>query len=96
MRSWLLPKGLSIQMLFVYEMNMSTEVLSVRIRGELKKEAEKLNVDIRNVVERALAEAVEQAKRKKLEEAINALLLGMGKLSEDEWVRAVRECRREG
>lgn len=74
---------------------MSTEVLSVRIRGELKKEAEKLNVDIRNVVERALAEAVEQAKRKKLEEAINALLLGMGKISEDEWVRAVRECRRE-
>ena len=91
-----MPKGLSIQTLFVYGMNMSTEVLSVRIRGELKKEAEKLNVDIRNVVERALAEAVEQAKRKKLEEAINALLLGMGKISEDEWVRAVRECRREG
>ena len=74
---------------------MSTEVLSVRIRRELKKEAEKLNINMKSVVEKALAEAIEQAKRKKLSEAINALLLEMKEISEDEWVRVVRECRRE-
>ncbi len=60
---------------------MSTEVLSVRIRirKELKKEAERLNINVKNVVEKALAEAIEQAKRKKLSEAINTLLLEMGK-----------------
>ncbi|MBS7645308.1 MAG: DUF4145 domain-containing protein [Candidatus Bathyarchaeia archaeon] len=74
---------------------MSTEVLSVRIRKELKKEVEKLNVDVKGVVEKALAEAVEQAKKRKLEEAIDALLRVMEGISEDEWVRAVKECRRE-
>ena len=74
---------------------MSTEVLSVRIRKELKKEAERLNINVKNVVEKALAEAIEQAKRKKLSEAINTLLLEMGEISEDEWVRTVKECRRE-
>ena len=74
---------------------MSTEVLSVRIKRELKKEAEKLNINMKSVVEKALAEAIEQAKRKKLSEAINALLLEMKEISEDEWVRVVRECRRE-
>jgi len=66
---------------------MSTEVLSVRIRKELKREAEKLNINMRSVVEKALAEAIEQAKRKKLSEAINALLLEMRGVSEDEWVK---------
>ena len=74
---------------------MSTEVLSVRIKRELKREAEKLNINMKSVVEKAIAEAIEQAKRKKLSEAINALLLEMKEISEDEWVRAVRECRRE-
>ncbi|MCD6537459.1 DUF4145 domain-containing protein [Candidatus Bathyarchaeota archaeon] len=74
---------------------MSTEVLSVRIRKELKREAEKLNINMRSVVEKALAEAIEQAKRKKLSEAIDALLLEMRGVSEDEWVRVVRERRRE-
>ena len=73
---------------------MSTEVLSVRIERELKREAEKLNIDIKKVVEKALVEAVEQAKRRKFEEAINALLLEMEKVSEDEWVRVIKESRR--
>ena len=53
------------------------------------------NINVKSVVEKALAEAIEQAKRKRLSEAINALLLEMKEISEDEWVRAVRECRRE-
>lgn len=92
-KSWR-PKRLSIQVIFAYKSNMSTEVLSVRIERELKREAEKLNIDIKKVVEKALAEAVEQAKRRKFEEAINALLLEMEKVSEDEWVRVIKESRR--
>jgi len=74
---------------------MSTEVLSVRISGELKRETEKLGIDVKSVVEKALADAVEQAKSRRLEEAINILLKEMGEISNDEWVRVVKECRRE-
>ncbi|MEM3661024.1 MAG: DUF4145 domain-containing protein [Thermoproteota archaeon] len=74
---------------------MSTAVLSIRISWELKRETEKLGIDVKSVVEKALADAVEQAKRRKLEEAINMLLKEMGEISEEEWVRVVKECRRE-
>ncbi|MBO3753526.1 MAG: DUF4145 domain-containing protein [Candidatus Brockarchaeota archaeon] len=74
---------------------MSTEVLSIRISGELKREAEKFGIDVKSVVEKALTDAVEQAKRRKLEEAINMLLEEMGEISDREWVRVVKECRRE-
>jgi len=74
---------------------MSTEVLSIRIKKDLKREAERLNLNIKDIIEKALAEAIEQAKRKRLEEAINALLLEMKEISEDEWVKTVKECRRE-
>jgi hypothetical protein len=50
---------------------------------------------IKDVVERALVDAIEQARRRKLEEAIGALLPKMEKISEEEWVRVVKECRRE-
>lgn len=89
------PEGLSIHSFFVYKQIMSTEVLSIRISGELKRETEKLGIDVKSVVEKALADAVEQAKRRKLEEAINMLLKEMDEISEEEWVRVVKECRRE-
>ncbi|MBO3842908.1 MAG: DUF4145 domain-containing protein, partial [Candidatus Brockarchaeota archaeon] len=66
---------------------MSTEVLSIRISGELKRETEKLGIDVKSVVEKALTDAVEQAKRRKLEEAINMLLKEMEEISDGEWVR---------
>ena len=74
---------------------MSTEVLSIRIRKDLKRQAEKLNINVKDVVEKALAEAIEQAKRERLKESINMLLLEMKGVSEEQWVRVVRECRRE-
>jgi hypothetical protein len=48
---------------------VSSEVLSVRIKRELKREVEKLNLDVRSIVESALAIAVERAKRERLEKA---------------------------
>jgi hypothetical protein len=73
---------------------MSTEVLSVRIRRELKREVERLKLDVRGILERALIAAIEQEKKKRLEEAVNALVLEMERVSEGEWVRGVKECRR--
>ena len=70
-------------------------VISVRVRRELKLEAERLGVNVREVVERALEEAVREAKRKR----ILSLLREMGRLAsglgEEEWVEIVREVRRE-
>jgi len=74
---------------------MSTEVLSIRVKRELKREAERLNLDIRSIVENALAIAIEKARRERLEKSISMLLLDMEGVSESEWIRAVRECRKE-
>jgi post-segregation antitoxin (ccd killing protein) len=43
---------------------MSTEVLSARVRSELKEEALRLGIDVRSVIERALEEEVRRAKRR--------------------------------
>ena len=71
---------------------MSTVVLSVRVRRELKEEAERLGIDLRAVVERALEEEIKQARRarfkKLLEEALDAM-----DMTVEDWVNAVREAR---
>ncbi len=73
---------------------MSTEVLSVRIRRDLKEEVAKLGINVREVVERALEEEVRRVKAEILRRAIERGIEAMD-LSVDEWVEAVREVRRE-
>ena len=73
---------------------MSTEVISLRIKRELKEEVIKLGINVREVVERALEEEVKKIKTEMLKEAIDRGLKAMD-LSIDEWVKAVREIRRE-
>lgn len=73
---------------------MSTEVISVRIKRELKEEVIKLGINVREVVERALEEEVKKIKTEMLKEAIDRGLKAMD-LSIDEWVKAVKEIRRE-
>ena len=72
---------------------MSTEVLSVRVRRDLKEEVVRLGINVREVVERALEEEVRRVKVEILRKAIERGLKAMD-LSVDEWVRAVREVRR--
>ena len=73
---------------------MSTVVLSVRVRRELKEEAERLGIDIRAVVERALEEEIRRVRitrfRRIIEEALRSMDIPV-----DEWVRAVKEVRLE-
>ncbi len=52
---------------------MSTVVLSVRIRRELKEEAERLGINIREVVEKALEEGIERVRREAVEKALESL-----------------------
>jgi hypothetical protein len=74
--------------------SLNIEKMSIRISKELKEEIEKLNIDTKNIVEKPLIDAIERAKKRKLEETINALLPDMEK-SQAEWIRVVKECRKE-
>lgn len=73
---------------------MSTVVLSVRIKKELKREAEELGIDIRSVVERALREEILRVKRRYFKELLDRALKDMD-VSVEEWVKDVRESRGE-
>jgi post-segregation antitoxin (ccd killing protein) len=73
---------------------MSTVVLSVRIRKELKEEAERLGINIRNVVERALREEIYRVKKMHFKKLLEEALRNMN-ISVNEWVEAVKEERRE-
>ena len=66
----------------------------MRIKRELKEEVIKLGINVREVIERALEEEVKKIKTEMLKEAIDRGLKAMD-LSIDEWVKAVREIRRE-
>jgi len=72
---------------------LSTVVLSVRVRRELKEEAEKLNIDVRKVIEEALEEAIERARREKLRKALQNFGRNLEKISVEEWINIIRECR---
>ena len=71
---------------------MSTAVLSVRIRRELKEEVERLGIDVRSVVEKALEEEVRRAKRERFRRLLEQALESMD-VTVEECVQAVREAR---
>lgn len=71
---------------------MSTEVLSIRIRKGLKDEARRLNINIKEIVEKALEEEVRRVKEVRLRGLLDKALNSMN-ISVDEWVKAVRESR---
>jgi post-segregation antitoxin (ccd killing protein) len=73
---------------------VSTDVLSVRIRRELKEEAFRLGVDVRAVVERALEEEVRRKRKEGFRKLLEEALRGCD-VTVEEWVEAVREARRE-
>ena len=74
--------------------SMSTEVLSVRVRRELKEEAERLGIDIRSVVERALEEEIRRVRKLRFKSLLEEMLKSVD-ITAEEWVEAVRESRLE-
>ena len=73
---------------------MSTSVVSVRVRRELKEEAERLGIDLRAVVEKALEEEVRRVRADLFRRLLGEALREMD-TSVEEWVRSVRESREE-
>ena len=71
---------------------VSTAVLSVRIRKELKEEAERMGIDIKSVVERALEEEIRRIKRERFKKLLEEALKSMSLTAED-WVNTVKESR---
>jgi antitoxin component of RelBE/YafQ-DinJ toxin-antitoxin module len=70
-----------------------TEVLSVRVKKNLKKEAEKLGLDLRAVIEGVLEELV--AEKKSNAQKIAKELRELMNVKPQEWVNDVRETRNE-
>jgi antitoxin component of RelBE/YafQ-DinJ toxin-antitoxin module len=73
---------------------METEVLSVRVRKSLKDEAEKMGVDLKSAVEALLEELVAE-KKAKAQKRAEELRQAMGNVTVEEWVKDVKETRRE-
>ena len=63
---------------------MHTAVISVRVRRELKEEATKLGINLKQVIERALEEEIKEKKRLKLKKIIEEGLNSMN-ITEEEW-----------
>lgn len=70
-----------------------TEVLSVRVRKGLKKEAEKLGIDLRSAVEKTLEELVSEKKTKA--QNISEELKELMDVTPEEWADDVKATRRE-
>jgi len=74
---------------------LSTAVLSIRVRKELKEEAERLGINLKEVIERALEAEIERARMERAKNLIDEALRSMD-LKEEEWVKVVKESRLEG
>ena len=76
-------------------LSVSTTVISIRIRKELKRKARELGIDVREVVEKALEEAIRRREEEELIKALEELRSLFSRISEKEWVDAVRKSRDE-
>jgi antitoxin component of RelBE/YafQ-DinJ toxin-antitoxin module len=73
---------------------METAVLSVRVKKSLKEEAEKMGIDIKPAVE-ALLEKLVAEKKAKAQKRAEELRRAMGNVTVEEWVRDIKQTRRE-
>lgn len=73
--------------------NVTTEVLSVRVKKSLKDEAEKLGVDLKKAVEQLLEDLVAEKKAKAKQRAKE--LRELMDVKPEEWINDVRATRHE-
>ncbi len=72
---------------------MKTEVLSIRVRRDLKEEAEGLGIDIRKTLEEILEEMV--AAKKQKSSSVAKELHKLMNVTTEEWLDGVRASREE-
>lgn len=72
-----------------------SDVISVRVRKELKRRAEELGINLREVVDRALEEAIRKKEMERVRTIAKKIQENMQGISEEEWAQLVRESRDE-
>ena len=72
---------------------MTTEVLSIRVKKNLKDEAEKVGIDIKSAVEKLLEDLVAEEKAKARQRAKR--LRELMNVTPEEWAQDVRATRDE-
>ena len=70
-------------------------MISVRVRRNLKEEAFRLGIDVRNVVEEGLEKAIRKQKEKKIKATIEKIKQEMRGVTEEQWLRSVKESRKK-
>ncbi|MEM0093348.1 MAG: type II toxin-antitoxin system CcdA family antitoxin [Thermofilum sp.] len=72
-----------------------TEIITVRLSRELKRKVKELNINVSEVVRRALEEEVERRERELLVKSLAEARRTLSKLSDEEIIQAVRASREE-
>jgi len=72
-----------------------SSVISVRIKKDLKQEAEKFGINIRSVLEKALIDELEKRRREEFKDAVEDALKCMSDIDTEEFVKVIKESRRE-
>lgn len=72
---------------------MKTEVLSIRVKKGLKEEADKLGINVKDIIEQLLEKEIEakKSKAKKISFELNRLM----NVTAKEWVNDTRKIRQE-
>ncbi len=74
---------------------MDYVTISARIRKELKEEMDKLGIKPSEVIRKAVEESIREKKMEMLKKRLKEAEEILKKVSEEEWVSAVRESREE-
>jgi len=72
-----------------------SDVISVRVSRELKRKAEELGINFREVIERALDDAIREKEIEETREIAMKIKELMRDVSEEDWIRNIRESRME-
>jgi len=72
-----------------------SSVISVRIKKDLKQEAQELGINIRDVLEKALSEELERKRREEFKNVVQDVLKCMSDIEVEEFSKAIKESRRE-
>jgi len=72
-----------------------SSVISVRIKKDLKREAQELGINIRDVLEKALSEELERKRREEFKNVVQDVLKCMTDVEVEEFSKAIKESRKE-
>jgi len=74
---------------------MEYVTISARIRKDLKEEMDRLGIKPSEVIKRAVEESIRKKKMEILKTRVEEIRELLNKLSEEEWVSALKESREE-